>query len=87
MGTLNVGHSHKRTEKLEFCSKVPTATFTRGFWSRSGSKLVAFTRGGTLDSNPDSDHLSHYYEGCDPDSNPYLGPGACVNAPHLYKGA
>ena len=33
--------------------------------------------GGKLDSNPDSDHLSHV--GCDPDSNPE--PGARVNAP------
>ena len=29
-----------------------------------------------MDSNPDSDHLSHV--DCDPDSNP--GPGARVNA-------
>ena len=31
-----------------------------------------------MDSNPDPDHLSHV--GCDPDSNPDLGPGARVNA-------
>ena len=31
-----------------------------------------------MDSNPDSDHLSHV--GCDPDSNPDSGPGARVNA-------
>ena len=31
-----------------------------------------------MDSNPDSDHLSHV--DCDPDSNPDLGPGARVNA-------
>ena len=31
-----------------------------------------------MDSNPDSDHLSHV--DCDPDSNPDSGPGACVNA-------
>ena len=35
--------------------------------------------GGKLDSNPDSDHLSHV--DCDPDSNPDLGPGARVNTP------
>ena len=35
--------------------------------------------GGKLDSNPDSDHLSHV--DCDPDSNPDSGPGARVNAP------
>ena len=34
--------------------------------------------GGKLDSNPDSDHLTHV--DCDPDSNPDSGPGACVNA-------
>ena len=34
--------------------------------------------GGKLDSNPDSDHLSHV--DCDPDSNPDSGPGARVNA-------
>ena len=34
--------------------------------------------GSKLDSNPDSDHLSHV--DCDPDSNPDLGPGARVNA-------
>ena len=33
--------------------------------------------GGKLDSNPDSDHLSHV--DCDPDSNPDSGPGARVN--------
>ena len=31
-----------------------------------------------MDSNPDSDHLSHV--DCDPDSNPDSGPGARVNA-------
>ena len=36
-------------------------------------------RGGKLDSNPDSDHLSHV--DCDPDSNPDSGPGARVNVP------
>ena len=30
-----------------------------------------------MDSNPDSDHLSHV--DCDPDSNPDSGPGARVN--------
>ena len=35
--------------------------------------------GGKLDSNPDSDNLSHV--DCDPDSNPDSGPGARVNAP------
>ena len=34
--------------------------------------------GDKLDSNPDSDHLSHV--DCDPDSNPDSGPGAHVNA-------
>ena len=34
--------------------------------------------GDKLDSNPDSDHLSHV--DCDPDSNPDSGPGARVNA-------
>ena len=34
--------------------------------------------GGKLDSNPDSDHLSHV--DYDPGSNPYLGPGARVSA-------
>ena len=34
--------------------------------------------GGKVDSNPDSDHLSHV--DCDPDSNPDSGPGARVNA-------
>ena len=34
--------------------------------------------GGKLDSNPDSDHLSHV--DCDPDLNPDSGPGARVNA-------
>ena len=34
--------------------------------------------GGKLDSNPDSDHLSHV--DCDPDSKPDSGPGARVNA-------
>ena len=34
--------------------------------------------GGKLDSNPDSDHLSHV--DCDPDSNPDSGPSARVNA-------
>ena len=33
--------------------------------------------GGKLDSNPDSDHLSHV--DCDPDSNPDSGPGARAN--------
>ena len=33
---------------------------------------------GKVDSNPDSDHLSHV--DCDPDSNPDSGPGARVNA-------
>ena len=33
--------------------------------------------GGKLDSNPDSDHLSHV--DCDPGSNPDSGPGARVN--------
>ena len=32
--------------------------------------------GGKLDSNPDSDHLSHV--DCDPDSDPDSGPGARV---------
>ena len=36
-------------------------------------------QGGKLDSNPESDHLSHV--DCDPDSNPDSGPGARVNAP------
>ena len=31
-----------------------------------------------MDSNSDSDHLSHV--DCDPDSNPDSGPGARVNA-------
>ena len=35
-----------------------------------------------MDSNPDSDHLSHV--DCDPDSNPDSGPGARVNA--AYSG-
>ena len=34
--------------------------------------------GGKVDSNPDSDHLSHV--DCDPDSNLDSGPGARVNA-------
>ena len=29
-----------------------------------------------MDSNPDSDHLSHM--DCDPDSNPDSGPDACM---------
>ena len=37
---------------------------------------------GKLDSNPDSDHLSHV--DCDLDSNPDSGPGACVNTPYDY---
>ena len=32
-----------------------------------------------MDSNPDSDHLSHIMD-CDPDSNPDSGPGDRVNA-------
>ena len=35
-----------------------------------------------MDSNPDSDHLSHV--DCDPDSNPDSGPGARVNAAYVY---
>ena len=35
-----------------------------------------------MDSNPDSDHLSHV--DCDPDSNPDSGPGARVNAAYGY---
>ena len=39
--------------------------------------------GGKLDSNPDSDRLSHM--DYDPDSNPDSGPGARVNvAIHTY---
>ena len=34
---------------------------------------------GKLDSNPDSDNISHV--DCDPDSNPDSGPGASVNVP------
>ena len=36
-----------------------------------------------MDSNPDSDHLSHV--DCDPDSNPDSGPGARVNAALVYS--
>ena len=35
-----------------------------------------------MDSNPDSDHLSHV--DCDPDSDPDSGPGARVNAAYGY---
>ena len=38
--------------------------------------------GGKLDSNPDSDHLSHM--DCDADLNPDSGPGARVNAASIY---
>ena len=38
-----------------------------------------YVHGGKLDSNPDSDQLSHMDTGCEPDSNPDSGPGACVN--------
>ena len=43
-----------------------------------------------MDSNPNSDHLSHV--ACDPDLNPDSGPGARVNAaldryvPSNFKG-
>ena len=37
---------------------------------------------GKLDSNPDSDHLSHM--DCDADLNPDSGPGARVNAASIY---
>ena len=40
--------------------------------------------GGKLDSNPDSDHLSHMWI-VDPDSNPDSGPGARVNVPIVYQ--
>ena len=36
-----------------------------------------------MDSNPDSDHLSHV--DCDPDSNPDSGPGARVNAAYGFS--
>ena len=35
-----------------------------------------------MDSNSDSDHLSHV--DCDPDSNPDSGPGARVNVAYVY---
>ena len=38
--------------------------------------------GGKLDSNPDSDHLSHM--DCDPDLNLDLGPGAHVNVTYVH---
>ena len=34
-----------------------------------------------MDSNPNSDHLSHV--DCDPDSNPDSGPGARVSVLYL----
>ena len=44
---------------LSFTMEHPGSSFTRGFWSRSPDWLRS--HGGKLDSNPDSDHLSHYY--------------------------
>ena len=37
--------------------------------------------GGKVDSNPNSDHLSHV--DCDPDLNPDSGPGARVSVLYL----